>query len=137
MADAVMMAVAAALAGKAAEAVFEGGRSAWAALVRLVRDRFGQDNAAAAALEAARQQPADPQRVRELAAALERVAAVDRSFAAGMRALWPQASAELSAQEGGTVNVSGGSVGGHLIQARDLHIDGGLDLGDVHGAAPS
>jgi hypothetical protein len=133
MADEIMMAVAAALAGKAAEAAVEGARGAWDALVRLVRGRFGRDRGAAAALKAAQAQPMDQAAVRELGQALERVALADPSFAEQVRALWPHASAELSARDGGVVNVSTGAVGGHLIQARDLRIEGGLNLGDVRG----
>jgi hypothetical protein len=131
MADEIMMAVASALAGKAAEAAVEGARGAWDALVRLVRGRFGRDRGAAAALEAAQAQPTDQAAVRELGQALERVASADSSFAEQVRALWPDASAELSARDGGVLNVSTGTVGGHLIQARDLRIEGGLSLGDV------
>jgi hypothetical protein len=86
MADEIMMAVASALAGKAAEAAVEGARGAWDALVRLVRGRFGRDRGAAAALEAAQAQPTDQAAVRELGQALERVASADSSFAGQMRA---------------------------------------------------
>lgn len=48
-----------------------------------------------------------------------------------VRALWPELRAELSAGDGGTVNSNTGTVGGHLIQARDLHVGGELLLGDV------
>ncbi len=132
MADEIMVAVAAALAGKAAEALAEGARGAWDALVRLLRRRLGHDPAASAALAAAEAGQRDETAVQELAAALERIAAADADFAAQMRSLWPQAQAELSASGGGVINVSSGTVRGHLIQAGDLHVDGGLHLGDVH-----
>lgn len=131
MADEIMMAVASALAGKAAEAAVDGARGAWGALVRLIRGRFDRDRGATEALEAAQAQPSDQGAVQELGQALERVAAADPGFAEQMRALWPQASAELSARDGGVINVNTGTVGGHLIQARDLRIEGGLNLGDV------
>jgi hypothetical protein len=47
--------------------------------------------------------------------------------------LWQQARLELSASEGGVVNISTGTVRGHLIQTRDLSVQGGLHLGDVSG----
>jgi hypothetical protein len=129
MADALLLAVAAALAGKAAEAALDGGRSAWGALVRLVRDRLHGDDAQAT-LATAGSQPND----QALAAALERAAAADAGFGVRLRELWPRAQAELSAREDGVVNVAGGTVGGHLVQVRDLRVEGGMRLGDVHGA---
>lgn len=130
MADEIMMAVAAALAGKVAEAAVGGARGAWEALVRLVRDRFAHDEVASAALAAADARPTDQVAVRELGQALERVGAADPGFAEQVRALWPRASGELSATSGGVLNVSTGTVSGHMIQARDLHIEGGLHLGN-------
>jgi len=133
MADEIMMAMASALAEKAVGAAVDGARGAWSALVRLVRGRFACDRAAAHALEAAMAHPSDEGTVRELHLALERVASADPDFADQLRALWPQASAELSARDGGVINLSTGGVGGHLIQTRDLHIEGGLNLGAVQG----
>jgi hypothetical protein len=37
----------------------------------------------------------------------------------------------LSAGEGGVVNSATGPVGGHLMQARDVQVEGGLHFGDV------
>jgi hypothetical protein len=133
VADEIMMAVAAALAGKAAEVAADGARGAWEALVRLVRNRFAHDKPASAALDAADARPTDQAALRELGQALERVSAADPGFGDQVRALWPRVSAELSATDGGMLNVSTGKVGGHLIQARDLHIEGGLHLGDAPG----
>jgi hypothetical protein len=131
MTDPIMISVASALAGKAAEAAADGGKSALAALARLVRSRATSDKTASAALDAAASK--NPASVDALARALERLAAADPEFRAQLRDLWPQASAELSASEGGVVNSNTGTVGGHLIQAGDLHADGGLHLGDVYG----
>ena len=47
MPDPVISSVAAAVAGKAAEMAVQGGKDACAALVRLVRERFGHDREAA------------------------------------------------------------------------------------------
>lgn len=129
VADEIMMAVASALAGKFAEAAVGGARSAWGTLVRLVRDRFAHDTVASAALAVADARPTDEVAIRELGQVLERVGTADPSFGEQVRALWPQASAELSATSGGVLNVSTGTVTGHLIQARDLHIEGGMHLG--------
>jgi hypothetical protein len=135
MADPVMMSVANALAAKAADVAAVGSKTAMAALARLIRNRLAGNKPAAAALDAAQAAPENPAAVRELARMLEHAAAADPDFEAQLRALWAQARVELSARDGGIVNNSTGTVGGHLIQARDLHIEGGLTLGDVHGPA--
>ncbi len=131
MPDPVMSSVAAAVAGKVAEAAIQGGQTACAALFRLVRERFGRGTAASAALEAARADPDDEGAVREVAVALERLAREDTAFDVRVRELWGQASAELSASEGGVINSATGSVGGHLMQAKEVHVQGGLHFGDV------
>lgn len=131
MTDPIMVSVASALVTKTADLAAEGVKSAMGALMRLVRSRFAGDKAAAAALDAAQAAPQDPAAVQELARALELAGAADAGFAAQVRALW----LELRAGDGGTANSSTGTVGGHLIQARDLHVEGGLLLGDVQGTA--
>ncbi len=109
----------------------QGGKSACAALVRLIRERFGHGTDASATLEAARENPDDQAALAGIAIALELLAASDTGFAAQLRELWAQASLELSATESGVANSATGSVGGHLMQARDLHVEGGLHFGDV------
>ena len=136
MTDPYMVSVASALATKTADLAAEGVRSAMGALMRLVRNRFAGDKEAAAALDAAQAAPQDLAAVQELARVLERAGASDAGFGAQVRALWLELRAELSARDGGTVNSNTGTVGGHLIQARDLHVEGGLLLGDVQGHCP-
>jgi hypothetical protein len=132
--DEIMMSIAAALAGKAAEVTFSAMSGAWRRLLRLAGDRLDRDgHGGAAALESAREHPDDAVAVRQLAGALEEIARADSGFAATIRELWAQSRLELSASEGGVVNVSSGTVRGHLIQARDLSVQGGLHLGDVTG----
>ena len=133
MTDPIMLSVAGAVAGKAAEALTEGGKNALAALVRLIHSRLGHSDAAMRALEPVTSGAADPAIVHELAQALERTAAADPGFAAQVRALWPPAREEIAAHDSGTVNISTGSVAGHLIQARDLNVQGGLHLGGPKG----
>ncbi|HEY1618222.1 MAG TPA: hypothetical protein VGG25_11415 [Streptosporangiaceae bacterium] len=132
-----MTAVASAVAGKTAEAAADGGRNALAALTRLVRSRAARDQPASAALSKAATAPRDPASIRELARALDRIAAADAGFRAQLQDLWPQVSAELTASHGGTANSNTGTVGGHLIQAADLHVEGGLHLGGIHGPPPT
>lgn len=131
MPDPVLSSVAAAVAGKAAELAVQGGKNACTALVRLIRDRLGQDKDAAAALKTAQGDPQDQPAVARLAAELERIAAADSPFVARIQELWPGVVTELAADDDGVINSATGSVGGHLLQARDLHIQGGLHLGDI------
>jgi hypothetical protein len=133
VADEIMMSIASALAGKAAEVTFSAVSGAWRRLLHLAGDRLARDSRGGAALESAREHPDDADALRELAGALERIAKADGDFAATVRGLWTQSRLELSASGGGVVNVSSGTVGGHLIQARDLSVQGGLHLGDVTG----
>jgi hypothetical protein len=115
----------------------QGGKEACAALVRLIRERLGRDKAASSALEAARGTPGDAAATARLALALERMAAEDEAFASRLRSLWQQAATEMSASGGGVVNSATGTVGGHLIQARDVRVDGDLRFGDVQRPAES
>jgi hypothetical protein len=130
--DPVMMAVASAAAGAAAGAAVDSGKTALAALVRLIRGRLVSTQEGSAVLDTAQARPDDPVALQELARMLERATAQDGGFAAQVRALWPQAQAELSASDGGVVNSNTGTVNGHLIQTRDLNVHGGLHLGDVN-----
>lgn len=84
MAEEIMVAIASALAAKAADAVAGAAHEAWARLVRLVRAWFGGDAPSAAALEAACGRPGDREAVYELAVALGRAALADPEFGAGM-----------------------------------------------------
>jgi hypothetical protein len=129
--DPVMLSVASTVAAKAADAAADGARTAVAALVRLIRGRLGKNNADAMVLDDAQSQPGDQAAVVQLATVLERMAEADPGFGSHLRVLWPQAQAELAARDGGVVNTSTGTVGGHLIQVRDMHVQGNLQLGDV------
>ena len=133
MPDPVISSVAAAVASRAADLAVQGGKEACATLVRLIRERFGRDKAAAAALEAACGSPQDETAIARLALELERLVLADASFAARVRELWPRAAAELSVRDDGMVNSAPGTVGGHLMQARDIRVEGGLHFGDVRG----
>lgn len=132
MADEIMMAIATAFAGKLGEAAFATTQQGWVRLAHLIRKRLGQgEHSEVAALESIQRNPADPDAVHKLAEALEQLTATDHEFDVQLRALWPQASSELSASRVCTINVTSGNIGGHLIQARDLRVEGGLHLGDT------
>jgi hypothetical protein len=129
MSDPVMSSVAAIVAGKVAEAALQGGKTACAALVQFVRERCQRDKQAAKALESA--QAGDEAAIAALGVVLERLASVDADFGVRVRELWPQVAMELSAADNGVVNSVTGSVGGNLLQARDLHVEGGLHFGET------
>jgi hypothetical protein len=133
MTDPLMLSVATTVADKAAEAAVEGGKTALAALIRLVRRTLSRNTTHSAALDAALSRPSDPGTAQALAQALEQAVSADPAFGARLREIWPKAQAELSASDGGIVNTVSGTVGGHLIQARDLRVEGGLQIGDVPG----
>ncbi|MEV4756869.1 hypothetical protein AB0J86_17390 [Micromonospora sp. NPDC049559] len=127
MTDPVMLAVATAVATKAAEGLTEGGRSALAALVRLVRGRL-RDHDESAVLDSAEAEPADDDRVGHLAAALERAASRDPRFADELGRLWRGLRETGStAVDGGVVNQASGPVSGTVVQARD--VQGGIVFG--------
>jgi hypothetical protein len=115
--DEILTAIAAALAGKAADATFEGGRKALATLKNLVRERFRNDKDAQVALEEAQRAPDQAVATTALATAIERVCATDPDFAAQLRSLWLQVTNQS------VTNIVTGNIGGHLIQAHDIHGD--------------
>lgn len=133
--DPLISSIATVVASKAAESLMEGGKNACGALVRFVRDRFSHDKMAAAVLDTAQSDPENETAIAALALMIERLTLADADFEARLRELWPPAAAELSASEGGVVNSATGSIGGHLMQARDVQIEGGLHFGDVQGPA--
>lgn len=133
MPDPIVTSIAAAVAAKSAEVAVQGGKDACTALIRVIRERFRHDKIAAAALESVRRSPDDEEAVASLAQVLERVASADAGFAGRLRELWPRVEAELSASKGGVVNSATGSIGGHLMQARDVRVEGGLHFGDIRG----
>jgi len=119
MVDAVLTAMATALATKGAEAVVAGARGAWDRLARLIRERLDGDDASA--LADAEQRPDSAAAVERLASALARVMAADPRLDEEARALWARASS-ASAADGGVVN----QVSGHaerVVQARDVFGD--------------
>jgi hypothetical protein len=127
MTDPVMVAIAAALAGKATQGLLTGARSAWGTLLRLVKDQASDDPVIDAVLTAAQQEPQDQARIDRLGEVLQRRARYDPVFNEQLRSLWEQTRPELHADHEGTVNEISGTVGGHVVQARD--IQGGITFG--------
>lgn len=127
MADPMMIAIAAAVAGKVTESLAAGAKAALGGLVKLIRQRFATDDAAQAALADAECAPGDSDRINALAAHLERLTAADHQFAEQLQELWSQSGAHLQADHGGVVNEVSGSVAGSVVQAH--RIDGGIKFG--------
>lgn len=120
---AIAVAVAGAAAGKAAEAVIQGGKTAVRSLARLVKERFAGEPSANAALEAAAESP-DEANTARLARAIGFVVDVDEAFADDLRRAWEAAKVEISQTGDGSVAMNFSGVvkdGGTAVQAG--HID--------------
>lgn len=111
--DPILVAIAAALAGKAVGNLYD-----------LVRQKFAGRREAMAALEAAQGAAADSPQVQALSEELSRAESSDPQFSAELRALWREVSVEQHVDRGGVVNQISGNVSGKVVQARD--IEGGV-----------
>lgn len=119
------VAIATAMAGKAVEVAGEPVRAAVAELSRRVRERLRGRPSDEEALARAGADPV-PERVADLASAIERLMADDPGFGAEARALWNQAQANAAATGDGVVNVLNGQAE-RVVQLRDVH--GDLNIG--------
>jgi hypothetical protein len=124
----IWTAVALTLATKAAEGLAAGGKAAFAALARLIKRRFQEHGPAQAALAEAEADPANATRIQSLREQLAQAAAEDPAFGHELRRLWRDLAPHLTADTGGVVNILSGSVGGNVVQARD--VQGGISFGD-------
>ena len=115
------------MATKTAEGVADAGRAAFAALAHLVRRRFEAQPSGSVALAQAAAQPTDDNRVQVLQNQLELAVAEDPEFRRQLGILWQELQPHLIANADGVVNNVSGSVGGHVVQARDIH--GGVSFG--------
>jgi tetratricopeptide (TPR) repeat protein len=119
----VTLAIATTLAAKGAEALAGGIQSAWSSLSQMVRARFRGDAEAQAALREAEESPEDAGALERLARLLETAAEDDPDFGMRLRSTWVAAHHQAVAREDGVVGQSSGNtVGGHLIQAREVHL---------------
>ncbi|MBS2964200.1 hypothetical protein KGA66_14165 [Actinocrinis puniceicyclus] len=116
--SAVATAIDSALGAAAADA----GKSAWAALVKLVRSAFPQRAAAARAVEQLSAGGRDDEgSVIDLSAELVTLARGDAQFEAALRQ-WLSGAAAAAVDGGTTTNVitGGATVSGNVVQARDV-----------------
>lgn len=121
---AITTAIASALATKATDAATSAGRSAWIALVRLVRSKLPSAGNTPAVLQSAVNHPDDPASIEALAQALAQASIDDPHFAAQLQVLWDTARTELAASDDGIINQISGTVHGNVIQARDVTMRG-------------
>lgn len=132
MPDPILLAIAGALAGKAATALATGGRTALGRLYRLVADKLSGKEQDVKLLEAVAHRtdapaPGQKAEVGQLATALAQAEQGDPEFASRLRELWTEARTELTADRGGVINEVSGDVSGTVVQARDIH--GGINIG--------
>ena len=115
MPDPVLVSIAAALAGKSASSLYE-----------VVRRKFTRSPETTTVLEKALGSDPDSEQVRVLSEELDRAERADPEFAADLRAVWGQVSAQQRADGDGVTNQVSGTVSGNVLQARD--IDGGVSF---------
>lgn len=117
MPEAVLVEIAAALAAKAAESLYD-----------FVRDRFKGRKKALAVLEAADGTAPESSQVLALADELQTAGDYDPAFAEQLLARWAALQSGATAANAGPVaNSVSGTVHGTVIQARDIH--GNITLG--------
>jgi hypothetical protein len=120
MADPVTMAIATAVAGKAAESLTGQAQASLAALVARIRERFRDRPGRQAVLAAAQGDPGSGELAGELARALDEASAEDPDFGQEIRELWREVG--LTAGDHGVVNVFHGRAD-NVVQLRDVHGD--------------
>jgi hypothetical protein len=112
MPEVILVEIAAALAAKTAESLYD-----------LVREKFAGRKKALDTLAAADgAEPGSPQVV-ALAAELETAEAYDERFAGRLRAEWAAVQNQAAPSGGGVANQISGTVTGNVVQARDIHGD--------------
>ncbi|MQA94537.1 MAG: hypothetical protein GEV11_07745 [Streptosporangiales bacterium] len=128
MSDPITLAVAAAIAGTAAESLGKQAGPAVVALARRIRERLtARSEKACTAIEAVRAAPQDPDRIVELATVvgtvLDREATDDPDLQADVRALRHQVQQfQAAATDDAVVNSFQGNAD-KVVQLRDLHGD--------------
>lgn len=120
MSDPILVAIAAAIAGKTASTLYE-----------LVKRRFSGDKAAADTLEAAQGSEPDSAEVHALAGKLSEAEDSDNAFATSLRTTWKSTQENVSGSQsgtsGGVANQMLGGSANTLIQMRDHN--GDLNIG--------
>lgn len=115
MPDPILVSIAAALAGKGATGLYD-----------LVKKKFAGSPQALGCLDGAEGSPPDSPEVHALSEELAKAESLDPQFTADLRAIWGRVSTRQRADHGGVVNGITGTVGGNVLQARD--IEGGVSF---------
>ncbi|MEV4481697.1 hypothetical protein [Micromonospora coxensis] len=134
MDDPLMLAAATTLVAWATTNLADSARSAVTGLTGFLKDRFRNEAAVRELAEATGRPPA-PDTPRRLATLLEREALRDPTFDAEFRARFAQVQAVVAAHSGNVTNTVSGDIGGHVVQARDVH--GGISFGGERGSGVS
>lgn len=129
MVDPVMLAVAAAIAGQVGEAAVDGVRASWRALVTLVHDHLSRNEADAAVLASALEEPDDTNRIEALAVALTTAGLADRSFQRRLLELCSQIEPGLPRGASVVNTISHSTVTGGVIQGGNVVIGGDVRFG--------
>lgn len=116
MPEVILIEIAAALAAKTAESLYE-----------FVRNKFKSRKQALDVLDAANGAAPDSPQVIALAEELATAEAYDQQFGEQLRAQW--ATVQGQASDSGVVNTISGTVQGDVVQARDIH--GGITFGSA------
>ncbi len=109
MPEPILMAVATALATKAATGLYD-----------LVKKKFSGDKKAIATLEAAKAAPSDETTVKALAERLEVAEREDPGFAEALRGEWERVKVDQHAERGGTNLSVGRDNPGKILQAGEI-----------------
>lgn len=125
--DQLMAAVAATLVARTVDHLTEGGKAAFRALGRLVRGRLAGRPGGQETLTAAETNPTDQAAQQSLRGLLGRIAAEDPEFAATVRTIGQELGLSAGRTESPVSNHVSGSVGGNVVQARDVR--GGISFG--------
>lgn len=112
MPELVLIEIAAALAAKTVESIYD-----------LVREKFKGHRKALEALDAAQHKPADSPEVLTLARELDMAEAHDERFKEQLRSAWAAAQLQAHACGASAANIVTGSITGNVVQARDIHGD--------------
>ncbi|WP_433079657.1 hypothetical protein ACQP1P_40780 [Dactylosporangium sp. CA-052675] len=122
MTDEIALAIASTLATKGTEALIAEGRTALAALLQTIRDRFRPGSREGNALQEAIAHREDGERQLALAELLGRALADDPQFAARVLARWHAVQRELTLGRDTVSNHFSGTAD-KVVQARDVHGD--------------
>jgi hypothetical protein len=105
------------------------GKRSWQAVANFVRARLTKSTAAATAIERASAHPDDENQVRLVTHYLTQALTQDPGFHQQLEEMIQELGLRADIDKSNSQNINLGSVGGHLVQVRDIH--GGLQIGST------